>query len=121
MRYTIGDMRKDAHMRKGVAMIEIITSAEFEQKVLNADVPVLVDYFATWCGPCQMLAPALERVAAAVEGKARVYKVDIDASPDLAVQGQIMAVPTLNLYRNGEVAKQLMGLQSEEALMSLFS
>ena len=101
-------------------MVQIITSAEFEEKVLKADLPVLVDFSATWCGPCQMLAPILDRVADKVAGKALVYKVDIDACPDLAVRYQVMAVPTLNLYRNGEVAKQLMGLQSEEALMSLF-
>lgn len=102
-------------------MIEIISGAAFEQKVLRSDVPVLVDFFATWCGPCQAMAPALERAAEAVEGKGRVYKVDIDASPDLAVRYQVMAVPTLNLFKNGEVAKQLMGLQSEDTLKSLFS
>ncbi|MEF9841882.1 MAG: thioredoxin domain-containing protein, partial [Raoultibacter sp.] len=66
------------------AMSEVISSADFQSKVLDAQEPVLVDFFATWCGPCKMLAPTLDEVAQAVEGKAKIYKVDVDQSPDIA-------------------------------------
>ena len=84
-------------------MSQIISSAQFAAEVEGADVPVLVDFFATWCGPCKMLAPTLDQVAAEVAGRAKVVKVDIDASPDLAQRFGVMSVPTLAVFKGGKL------------------
>ena len=101
-------------------MSEIISSAEFQSKVLQATEPVLVDFFATWCGPCKMLAPTLDAVAAEVAGRAKVYKVDVDQSPDVAAQYGVMSVPTLILFTGGQPVKQRVGAQPKPALLALF-
>ena len=101
-------------------MSEIISSAEFQSKVLQATEPVLVDFFATWCGPCKMLAPTLDAVAAEVAGRANVYKVDVDQSPDVAAQYGVMSVPTLILFKGGQPVKQMVGAQPKPALLALF-
>ena len=100
-------------------MSKIISSAEFQSEVEQSDVPVLVDFFATWCGPCKMLAPVLEEVAVEVAGRAKVVKVDIDASPDLAQRFGVMGVPTLMVFRGGQVANQAVGVQPKPALRAL--
>lgn len=100
-------------------MSKIISSTEFESEVVNSSVPVLVDFFATWCGPCKMLAPTLEEVGAQVEGRAKVVKVDIDASPDLAQRFGIMSVPTLMVFKDGQVANQAVGVQPKPAILNL--
>lgn len=100
-------------------MSKVISSAEFQSEVVNSSVPVLVDFFATWCGPCKMLAPALEEVGAEVEGRAKVVKVDIDASPDLAQRFGIMSVPTLVVFKGGQVANQAVGVQPKPAILNL--
>ena len=101
-------------------MIEIISSAEFQSKVLQATEPVLVDFFATWCGPCKMLAPTLDAVAAEVADRAKVYKVDVDQSPDVAAMYGVMSVPTLILFKGGQPVKQMVGAQPKPALLALF-
>lgn len=100
-------------------MSEIISSADFQSKVLKASEPVLVDFFATWCGPCKMLAPTLDAVAEEVSGRASVYKVDIDQSPDLASQYGVMSVPTLIVFKNGEKTEQVVGVQKKEKLLEM--
>lgn len=100
-------------------MADVITSAEFEEKVLKAEGPVLVDFFATWCGPCKMLAPTLDEVSNEVAGRAAVYKVDVDQSPDVARQYKVMSVPTLIVFENGEIKNQTMGAQPKPAILAL--
>lgn len=101
-------------------MAEVISSQEFEEKVLKAQGPVMVDFFATWCGPCKMLAPVLDEVAQEMQGKAAVYKVDVDASPDLAMRYSVMSVPTIYVFENGEVKRAAMGAQPKQGLLELF-
>lgn len=102
-------------------MSEVITSADFESKVLKADKPVLVDFFATWCGPCKRLAPVLDEVASDVAGSAYVYKVDIDQSPDIAAEFRVSSVPTLISFENGQIKKKTVGAQPKQALLQLLS
>lgn len=102
-------------------MSEVVTSAEFQSKVLDEKQPVLVDFFATWCGPCRMLAPTLEEVAKETEGKAKVFKLDIDQSPEIASRYGVMSVPTLVLFENGQIKKQMVGAQPKAQIMGMFS
>lgn len=102
-------------------MAQVINSSEFDSKVLGAQGPVLVDFFATWCGPCKMLAPILDEVAAEVQGKAAVYKVDVDASPDLAQRYNVMSVPTLIVFENGQIKRSTMGAQPKQSLLALLA
>ncbi len=102
-------------------MSEAVTSADFQSKVLESDVPVLVDFFATWCGPCRMLAPVLEEVAAEVAGKAKVVKLDIDQSPDIAQRYGVMSVPTLIVFENGQVKRQTVGAQPKQNVLALLA
>ena len=96
-------------------MAKVISSSEFQSEVLESDVPVLVDFFATWCGPCKMVAPILDEVAEEVAGKAKVYKVDVD----LAQRYSVMSVPTMIVFENGQIKKTSMGAQPKQGLLAL--
>ncbi len=98
-----------------------INKNDFDQEVLKSEMPVLVDFFATWCGPCKMLGPVLESVAQEFQGKAKVVKVDIDESPELAGQYGITAVPTLLVFSGGKVVQKAMGFQSQKQLAALLN
>ena len=102
-------------------MSEVVSSADFQSKVLDAQGPVLVDFFATWCGPCRMLAPTLDEVAAEMAGKATVCKVDIDQSPDIASRYGVMSVPTLMVFEGGQVKKQMVGAQPKQNVLALLT
>lgn len=98
--------------------MRILKQDEFETEVLNSKLPVLVDFYAEWCGPCKMLAPILEKVAARVEGKANVVKIDIDQANELAVKFGIMSVPTMIFFKTGQPVFKKIGLQQADALVN---
>ena len=99
-------------------MIEQLSSAQFVQKVLESEGLVLVDFSATWCGPCRMLAPVLEEIATEKAGSLTVYKVDIDQSRDVAMQFGVTSVPTMILFQDGKPVRQTVGAQPKQNVLS---
>lgn len=95
------------------------TAENFEEVVLKSEVPALVDFWAEWCAPCRMMAPALEEMAAELEGKLKVVKVDIEDPANLALAQnyQIRSIPNMKLFRGGQVVKEFVGVRPKEALL----
>ena len=101
--------------------MEIKLSTEnFEKEVLKSEKPVLVDFYADWCGPCNAMAPVIEELAKELEGKVKVGKINVDENPDIAVEYNVMSIPTLIVFKNGKEEKRLVGLRDKEELLSLF-
>lgn len=94
----------------------IVNDSNFEQEVLKHNGPVMVDFWATWCGPCRMLGPVVEELAKEYEGKVKVCKLNTDEGPDTSTKYRITSIPTIIFFKNGEVAAQTVGLQSKAAL-----
>jgi thioredoxin 1 len=95
-----------------------VTDASFESAVLNSDKPVVVDFWATWCGPCKMVAPVLDEIAGENKDKVTVAKLDIDANPATARDYQVMSIPTMIVFQNGKPVKQIVGAKPKAALLS---
>lgn len=101
-------------------MAEItLTKDNFEQEVLKAGKPVLVDFWATWCGPCRMVAPIVEEIAEEYADRVIVGKVNVDEEPELAMQFRINSIPTLMLFENGTVTQTVVGYRPKDALVAL--
>ena len=93
-----------------------VTDANFEAEVVKSDLPVLVDFWAPWCGPCRMIGPVIDELAKEYAGKVKVCKLNTDENQDTASKYQISAIPTILLFKGGKLAQQLVGLQPKEEL-----
>lgn len=101
-------------------MAEItLTKHNFEAEVVASDLPVLVDFWAEWCGPCRMIAPTIEEIAAEYDGKVKVGKINVDTESDLAIRYHIDAIPALLIFKNGEVVESRKGLRPKSELCAL--
>ena len=97
-----------------------ITKENFQSEVLKSDIPVLVDFWATWCGPCKMIAPVIDMIAEEYEGKIKVGKIDVDEENELAMKYGVTSIPTLMLFENGEVVNKKVGFMQKAEIEEMF-
>jgi thioredoxin 1 len=95
-----------------------ISDSSFQSEVLDSDKPVLVDFWAEWCGPCKMIAPVLEGIAGEYDGSLKITKLDVDSNPQTSMKFGVMSIPTLLLFKNGEVVEKLIGFMPKERLLA---
>lgn len=107
--------RKESKL-SGNGVVEI-TDANFQAEVLDSDVPVIVDFWAAWCGPCRMVAPIVEEIAGEYAGRVKVGKLNVDDNKETASKYGIMSIPTILLFENGNIAKQVVGALPKSALL----
>ena len=99
--------------------VTTLTGNNFEEVVVNSDIPVIVDFYADWCKPCKRIAPTLEEIASEKDGEVLVCKVDVDQSQELAVAHQVMSIPNIISFKGGEVYRRVVGAVSKEELLAL--
>ena len=114
--YYVSGGSSPAAMNKSTANIKLITEGQFDAEVVQSPLPVVVDFYATWCGPCKRLSPMLDELAGPLTSKIKFVKINVDEAPNLSQRFGIQAIPTLIFFKNGNVADKLMGLPSEDAL-----
>ena len=102
-------------------MVKALITEDFEEKVLNSKKPVLVDFWASWCGPCRMLAPIVEKISNEMPDKFDFYKVNVDEESSLAAQFGIMSIPSLVVFKNGEMVEQSVGVKGESQLKAMLT
>jgi thioredoxin 1 len=88
-----------------------ITNENFEKEVIESEIPVLVDFWAVWCGPCKMLTPTIDQLSSEYEGKVKIGKVNVDENQEIAAKYGIMSIPTIMIFKNGQVVEQFIGVQ----------
>lgn len=96
-----------------------LSTADFETQVIQSEVPVLIDFWAAWCGPCRMIAPHIEAIAKEYQGRAKVFKVDVDAEGELANRFGIMSIPTLLVFKDGKLFDQMVGASGKQQIAAV--
>ncbi len=104
-----------------MAQLEVLTDTTFDEEVGASELPIVVDFWAEWCGPCRMVAPVLEQIAAEHAGKVRIAKVNVDDSPSIARRYDIMSIPTLVVFNDGVAKKRIVGAKGKGQLTELLS
>jgi thioredoxin 1 len=102
-------------------IMELINETQFQEKVLNSDKLVLVDFFATWCGPCHMVAPILDQISKESDGSYEIYKVDVDENESLARKYGIMSIPTMILFKDGKQVDKVMGFRPKNQIVEVLN
>lgn len=97
----------------------ILNNSNFDSEVINSDIPVLVDFWATWCGPCRMVAPIIKEIAEEYNGKIKVGKIDVDENPELANRFGIQSIPTVMIFKNGKIAETIIGYRPKDAYINV--
>lgn len=98
-----------------------ITNENFENEVIKSDKPVLIDFWAIWCGPCRMVAPIIEKIATEYKDKVKVGKINVDEQNELATKYKIMSIPTLIVFKNGQIVESVMGARSKESIAEMLN
>jgi len=107
--------------KEELQMATVLNSNTFDEEVLKSDIPVMVDFYADWCGPCKMLAPVVEELSSEMAGKAKVFKLNTDESPDIAMRYRVMSIPALIFFKNGEVHSQIVGAYPKAVIQDKFN
>ncbi len=102
-------------------MASITSDATFKKDVLESSQPVLVDFWAPWCGPCRMVGPIIERISEKMDGKIKVYKLNVDENPAISSQFGITGIPTVIIFRNGQIEREFVGVQPEQVYLNALS
>jgi thioredoxin 1 len=103
-------------VKRGMSSTVAVTEQTFDSEVIKSEVPVLVDFWATWCGPCKMIAPIVEDLAGEYQGKLKVLKLDVDENSGVAAKYSVMSIPTLGIFSKGELVERIVGYMPKEQL-----
>ena len=102
-------------------MIQSVTKDNFDNEILKAQIPVVVDFYADWCGPCKMMSPLMEKLSSEYEGKVKFCKVNVDDEEELAIQNEVQSIPLFVLYKDGQVIDKAVGARAEDEMRELIS
>ena len=102
-------------------MIQSVTKDNFDNEILKAQIPVVVDFYADWCGPCKMMSPLMEKLSSEYEGKVKFCKVNVDDEEELAIQNEVQSIPLFVLYKDGQVIDKAVGARAEDEMREFIS
>ena len=116
--YSIGSRSALKEIKRIMAKPLDVTDADFQKEVLESDLPVLVDFWADWCHPCRMIAPSVKEIAAEQEGVLKVAKIDVDENPAVPGRYRVVGIPTLMLFKGGQIVERIVGAQPKERILA---